>query len=263
MAKNDLPLQNVKKAAVLNLSGNVGKTTLAKNLLAAWMAGAKVISVESVNNNDALQVDSIEVEELKASQFKQIYHALMFEDQVILDVGASNVAQFMEELTKFRSAIGELDLIVIPTVPAEKQQKDTIATIEWLHKLGVAPQRIRVVFNQYTGTNTLAETYAHVLGYAMDDDGKNKACWLPQPVVESNEVYEMISTRRRTVREVAQDTTDWNEKRAAAKANKDMQGLEEAIDGQMAHDLAVTAMANLEKAFEDLLAPYTKAAAKK
>ncbi len=251
-------IEHPKKIAVLNLSGNVGKTTLAKNLLAANLPAAKVISVESVNNNDALQVDSIQVEELKASQFKQIYHSLMFEDDVILDVGASNVAQFMEELTKFRSAIGELDLIVIPTVPAEKQQKDTIATIEWLHKLGVPANRIRVVFNQYTGQDPVGATYAHVIGYSIDKDGQNKATWLPHPVVASNEVFEMITPLRRTVREVAEDKTDWHAKRAAAKAERNMEALEDAIEGQMAHDLAVSCLANLEQAFEDLMSPFAK-----
>lgn len=247
-----------KKIAVLNLSGNVGKTTIATHLLASFLPGSKVISVESINNADALQVQGIEVEELNASQFKQIYHTLMYEDDVILDVGASNVAQFMEELTKYRSAIGELDLIVIPTVPAEKQQKDTIATIEWLAKLGVPASRIRVVFNQYTGQEVLGATYAHVIGYSRDKDGEKKATWLPQPVVASNEVYEMISDQRRTVREVALDQTNWGEKRSAAKQAKDMNALEDAIEGQMAHDLAVSGLANLEQAFEDLMMPFSK-----
>lgn len=251
-------IEHPKKIAVLNLSGNVGKTTLATNLLAANYPAAKVISVDPVNNNDALQVDSIQVEELKASQFKQIYHSLMVEDDVILDVGASNVAQFMEELTKFRSAIGELDLIVIPTVPAEKQQKDTIATIEWLHKLGVSSNRIRVIFNQYTGQDPVGDTYAHVIGYSIDKDGLNKASWLPHPVVASNEVFEMITPLRRTVREVAEDKTDWVAKRQAAKAEKNIDALELAIEGQMAHDLAVSGLANLEQAFEDLMLPFTK-----
>lgn len=258
MAKNEHP----KKIAVLNLSGNVGKTTLTTNLLAPYMAEAKVISVESYNNNDALQVDSIQVEELKASQFKHIYHSLMFEDSVILDVGASNVSQFMEELTKYRSAIGELDLIVVPTVSDVKQQKDTVATIEWLHKLGVPASRIRVVFNQYNGEETIGNTYAHVIGYSLDRDGVNKATWAPHPVVSTNEVFDMINSQRRTVREVAEDKTDWSEKRAAAKAAKDMAALEDAIDGQMAHDLAVSGLANLEKAFEDLMAPFSKPAKK-
>lgn len=247
-----------QKIAVLNLSGNVGKTTLAANLLAAFMPEATVLKVEKHNNSEALQVDSIKVEELKASQFKHIYQSLMFEDDVILDVGASEVGQFMEELTKFRSAISELDMIVVPTVPQEKQQKDTIATVEWLHALGVPASRIRVVFNQYNGQDTVGATYPHVIGYSQDKDGENKATWLPHPIVAMNEVFELITQQRRTVREVALDPTDWSEQRKAAKVAKDMAALETAIEGQMAHDLAVTGLANLEQAFEDLLAPFAK-----
>jgi MinD-like ATPase involved in chromosome partitioning or flagellar assembly len=250
------------KIAVLSLSGNVGKTTLALHCLAAHRPEAKYISVETLNNTEASSVESIKVEELKASQFREIYRELMVNDDVIVDVGASNVEQFMQELTKYRSAIGEIDLVVVPTVPADKQQKDTIATIEWLHSLGMAPNKIRVVFNMYTGADTIGQTYAHVIGYS-GDDGKNKATWMPHVVVETNDVFEQVKATRRTIREVANDPTDWKAARVAAKEVKDYEALERAMEGQMAYDLAVTASANLEKAVEDLFAPFAGKGSKK
>ncbi|HYD61944.1 MAG TPA: StbB family protein [Noviherbaspirillum sp.] len=249
------------RIAVLNLSGNVGKSTLAAQMLKAYRPNAKLLSVEPTNNNDSLNVADFEVEELKASQFKDIYRELMLNDDVILDVGASSIVQFMDELTKYRSAIGEFDLIVVPTVPVEKQQKDTYATIEWLNKLGVPGEKIRVVFNQYTGADTIAATYPHVFGYA-ESDGKKKATWAPHPIVAANEAFEIATQRETTIRALAADKTDWKAAREAAKAAKDMNALESAMDGQIAHDLAMTAIANLEQAYEDLLAPYIKAAKK-
>jgi MinD-like ATPase involved in chromosome partitioning or flagellar assembly len=243
------------KIAVLNVSGNVGKTAICKNLLKAFRPEAKLISVESFNNSDALDVVGFDTQELNASRFKQIYRELMMNDDVILDVGASNVAQFMEELTKYRASIAELDLVIVPTVPDEKQQKDTYATVGWLHKLGVPADRIRVVFNLYTGDSTVGETYAHVIGYS-NDDGKKQATWLPHVIIEKNEIFQIVDTRKTTIRQLAADSSDWKALREAAKAARDMDALESAMDGQMAHDLAVTAGANLEKAYEDLFAPY-------
>lgn len=244
-----------KKIAVLNVSGNVGKTAICKNLLKAFRPEAKLISVESFNNSDALDVAGFDTQELKASKFKEIYRELMMNDDVILDVGASNVAQFMEELTKYRSSIAELDLVIVPTVPDEKQQKDTYATIDWLNKLGVPADRIRVVFNLYPGDSTVGETYSHVIGYSMSDDGKKQATWLPHVIVDKNEIFQIVDSRRTTIRQLAADPRDWKALREAAKAAKDIEALESAMDGQMAHDLASTAVANLERAYEDLFAP--------
>lgn len=246
------------KICVINLSGNVGKTALAVHLLHAFRPDAKYISVESINTSEASNVDSLVVEELKGSQFKDIYRELMMNDDVIVDVGASNVMVFMDELTKFKSAIGELDLIVIPTVPADKQQKDTIATIQWLNQLGIQAAKIRVVFNQHAGDATLNQTYAHVLGYAATD-GQKKACWLPHVIVSSNEVFELVKDSRRTIRELANDPTDWKALRQEAKAAKNSEALEAAMDSQIAHDLSTAAYANLEQAYEDLFSPYVKA----
>ena len=123
----------------------------------------------------------------------------MLNDELIVDVGASNVAAFMAEMTRFKSAIGEFDLILVPTVPADKQQRDTIATVDWLCKLGVQGARIRVLFNQYAAEDLepIEVAYAQLTGYAMTD-GKGKA-------------------GRKTVLELAGDSTDWKELRREAK----------------------------------------------
>lgn len=234
------------KICVLNLSGNVGKSTLAVHLLAAFNPAAKIISVESINASNVDDVQGLDVEELSASQFKDIFREIMFNDDVIVDVGASNVAVFMSEITRFKSAVGEFDMVMVPTVPADKQQKDTIATIEWLADLGLDRKRVRVVFNQFD-TNSLQPvdlTYSQVIGYSMTE-GKGKAVFEPHAVVTQNEIYELVKTTGKTVKELAEDATDWRAVRAQAKADKNMEALENAMTGQMHHDLAVTAQENL------------------
>lgn len=236
------------KTCVLNLSGNVGKSTLAVHLLAAFAPGAKIVSVESVNASQANEVDALDVEELGASRFKEIFRELMRHDEVIVDVGASNVAAFMAEMSRFRSAVGEFDLVLVPTVPADKQQRDTIATLDWLHTLGVDGRKVRVLFNQYA-TETLEPVdlvYAQVTGYGASD-GQGKAVFTPHAVVAYNEVYELAKASRKTIRELAGDGTDWRALRTAAKEAGDLPALEHAMAGQMTHDLAVTAHENLSR----------------
>jgi MinD-like ATPase involved in chromosome partitioning or flagellar assembly len=234
------------KTCVLNLSGNVGKSTLAVHLLAAFAPGSKIIRVESINASNVNDVEALDVEELSASRFKEIFREIMLNEEVIVDVGASNVAAFMTEMTRFKSAVGEFDLVLVPTVPADKQQRDTIATIDWLHTLGIDGKKVRVLFNQYAteGLEPIELVYAQVAGYGASD-GKGKAVFEPHAVVMLNEVYELAKSSKKTVMELARDATDWKAARGEAKRAGDLVALERAMAGQMTHDLAVTAHENL------------------
>jgi hypothetical protein len=50
------------------------------------------VSVESINASAANEVEGLDVEEFSASRFKEIFREIMAGDEVIVDVGASNVA---------------------------------------------------------------------------------------------------------------------------------------------------------------------------
>ena len=236
------------KICLLNLSGNVGKSTLAVHLLAAFTPGARIVSVESINASASNEVEGLDVQELGASRFKEIFREIMRSEQIIVDVGASNVAAFMGEMRRFQSAVGEFDLVLVPTVPADKQQRDTIATIDWLHGLGIDPSKVRVIFNQYAcdALDPLPVVFAQVFGYAASD-GRGKAIFEPHAVIDRNEAYELAKESGRTVRELAQSRTDWRAVRLQAKQAGDMEALEHAMAAQMTHDLAITAQQNLAR----------------
>lgn len=236
--------------ALINLSGNVGKSTLAVHLFAAMRPGAKIISVESVNASDADTVQGIEVEEIEASSFRDIFRELtMAQGDVILDVGASNVTRFMAEMKKFKSAVHEIDLIVVPVVPQEKQQRDTISTLEWLAERGFDPKRIRIIFNQYANDGVpLASAFSQICGYL--ESTKNRATYKPEAVVVSNDLYDRVKGTGKTIRELSEEKTDWRAKRVDARAAGDITGMEEAVDGQMNQDLAQTAQENLAEVWK-------------
>ena len=231
--------------ALINLSGNVGKSTLAVHLFAAMRPNAKIISVESVNASDADTIEGVEVAEIEASSFRDIFKELMMAtDDVILDVGASNVTRFMSEMKKFKSAVHEIDLIIVPVVPQEKQQRDTISTLEWLNERGFDPKKIRVIFNQFDNDGVpLTTAFGQIYGY-LESTG-SKATYLPEAVIATNELYDRVKGTGKTIKELAEDPTDWRAKRAEARAAGDITGLEDVVDGQINHDLAQTAQENL------------------
>jgi len=130
------------KVAVINFSGNVGKTTVAVHLLAPRIQGARVIAIESINAEDG-QTDA-----LRGRQFGELQEYLQTADNVIVDIGASNVEELLASMRRYRGSHEDFDYFVLPTVPALKQQQDTIATLVELARLGVPASKLKVVFNQ-------------------------------------------------------------------------------------------------------------------
>lgn len=239
--------------ALLNMSGNVGKSTLAVHLVASNLENSKIISVESVNTSNAKYVKDVEVEEISASNFKDIFMELMSgQHNVILDVGASNVVKFMSEMSKFKSCIREIDLIIVPVVPIRKQMDDTIATLEWLAERGFNPEKIRVVFNGFRNEGVpFEDQYDQLLGYL--EAHPNAAEVKPYIVLDENDIYTSIQRTGKTIKELAEDQTDWRSKRLEAAGAGDISGVEEAMSAQMDKDLANLAQEQLADAWKKLV----------
>jgi len=74
------------KIAIMNYSGNVGKSTIARHLFAPRIKNSEFISVESINADE----DDLDI--IRGKQFGAIQEQLMTTvNSVIVDVGASNV----------------------------------------------------------------------------------------------------------------------------------------------------------------------------
>ena len=82
------------KIAVMNFSGNVGKTTVAAHLLKPRMQAARIYSIESINAG--ADASGVEVHKLRGKKFGSLIDSVMVLDEAIIDVGASNVEDFMK-----------------------------------------------------------------------------------------------------------------------------------------------------------------------
>lgn len=129
------------KIAVINFSGNVGKTTLARHLLVPRIEGAELVAVESLN------ADEGQGQALRGRQFGELQEYLQTVASAVVDIGASNVEELLSLMQRYRGSHEDFDCFVVPTVPAIKQQQDTIATLIALAQLGVPPSKVRLVFN--------------------------------------------------------------------------------------------------------------------
>jgi CO dehydrogenase nickel-insertion accessory protein CooC1 len=135
------------KIAIINYSGNVGKTTIAAHLLAPRLKGYKILSIESINEN-ASNISQAEFEQVKSDKFSKIMNEMLRNDDLILDVGASNVEDFMKGLVQFKSSFDYIDMFIIPITPKSKVQSESINTADYLLEIGVPVEKIKVIFNQ-------------------------------------------------------------------------------------------------------------------
>lgn len=192
------------KIAVLNYSGTVGKTTSTSHLFAPRIPAAEIIAVESTNESAADL--GLNVEQLRGEQFGRLFRKLLMAQAAIVDVGASNIEDFLAELVKYDQAHLEIDYYVVPVVATGKAQRETIKTIQALSAMGVPATRVRVLFNRVDAD--VKDEFAAIFGYARQAGGFIAT---PEATIFENEVFDLLANQRTTISEILSDTTDYRQ----------------------------------------------------
>ena len=104
------------KIATVNYSGSVGKTVTTSHLLAPRIPDAEIIAVESTNESAADL--GLNVEQMRGGQFGRLFRKLLMTDTAIVDVGASNIEDFLAELVKYDQA--HLEICLLYTSPSPR-----------------------------------------------------------------------------------------------------------------------------------------------
>jgi Flp pilus assembly CpaE family ATPase len=191
------------KIAVLNFSGNVGKSTISKHLLSPRLNDAPIISVETINSDES---DS---DNVKGKQFGLIQDTLMTLDDAVLDIGSSNVEVFIQLMKQYRGSHEDYDYFLIPTTSNFKQQRDTISTIDTLNSMGIPAKKIRVVFNMVEMDETIESLFYGLLEYHASSKSFELRI---DAVIHQNEIYGRLKESGKTISEILEDKTDYKAK---------------------------------------------------
>jgi hypothetical protein len=195
------------KIAVINFSGNVGKSTVARHLLAPRLTDAEIIAVESINS------DGSQDEAIRGKQFGELLEALALMDDAVVDIGASNVEDFINLMGQYRGSHEDFDFFVVPTVSKNKQQRDTISTIDALAELGIPAKKIRLVFNMVE----LDETPTRIFSGLFEYHASQKNFTLrPDAVIHINDIYGKLKSSEQSIEDILNDPTDLKEQLKAA-----------------------------------------------
>jgi Asp-tRNA(Asn)/Glu-tRNA(Gln) amidotransferase B subunit len=204
------------KIAVISFSGNVGKSTIARHLLAPRIPGARLIAIESINAGTPGSAAPEDV--IRGRQFAALQEYLQVAENVIVDIGASNVEDLLTLMSRYRGSHQDFDYFIVPTVPATKQQQDTIATLIALERLGVPSDAVRLVFNMLEEDTDIAVEFRPLLTFIEKSSSAraDPACRL-----HNNEIYGLVNSTSVAISALADDTTNFKALIAAAASSKE------------------------------------------
>ena len=211
------------KLAVINFSGNVGKSTIARHLLAPHIPRCEVIAVESINADDA------QGKTVRGRQFAELQEFLQTPANVVVDIGASNVEELLLLMRRYRGSHLDFDGYIVPTVPARKQQQDTAATLAELARIGVPASRVRLVFNQVADDEPVERVFETLLAYCAASGTvvpRLAAC------LHYNEVYARVRGTGQSLKALAADATDYKQRIAQAESTSDKVALAQQLATQ-------------------------------
>lgn len=145
------------KIVVTNLSGNVGKTVCSRDLLLYRCDGYKLVTIESING------DGTEETVITGDNHLEIFSQVLLEDDLILDIGSSNVEQFLITAKEEPEIIESIDLFIIPTTTGIKEQKDTVKTVLELLDFNVPSEKIKIIFNKVEKNDTIDNQFSSLI----------------------------------------------------------------------------------------------------
>jgi cellulose biosynthesis protein BcsQ len=203
------------KVAVINRSGNAGKTTISRHLLAPRMNNSPIISFESTN------LDGKEKIVMRGNDFGKLSEALVLVDDIIVDIGSSNIEDFTNLMMEYQGSHEDLDFYVVPTTTDPKILDDTVKTLTQLQDFGVPASKIRLIFMRLERKQSLEREFSGIFNYHNDFDNfiLNK-----DAVVYESELFTRIHDTELLVSDIINDETDYLElikhaKNSAEKLN--------------------------------------------
>lgn len=203
------------KLAVVNNSGNVGKSTICQTLLKPRLDNAEIIKIETLNS------DGTNDEKLSAREFDEVIKRIDDSEYTIIDVGSSNIEQFLVQMNEYQGSHDLIDYFIVPVVREAKQQADSIQTIQTLVAMGVEADRFKVIFNLAEKDIPIKKQYSIFL----DNELCKSIAGENPPVVYHNNIFNILNKSGLTYDEVYNDDRDFRTLIRNAESKEERQEL--------------------------------------
>lgn len=228
------------KIAIINYSGSVGKTVAASHLFAPRMPGALFIAVETINQS-AADLGVKNVEKLRGNNVGDLIEKLVFADDAIIDIGASNIETFLETASRFAGAIEDIDLFVIPVTSEQKAWQESLKTVEALAAVGIAKDKIILLPNRIE--RNAEEEIPAIFKYV---EKSKKARIVKGAYIYDSEIYGYLSHKKISFDDLLNDNLDY---RQMARDEKDEEKAKEYAKMYRWTKMAIPVRNNLDDVY--------------
>ena len=234
------------KIMVLNNSGSVGKSTITRELLSPRLNNPLIIEVEGQNVSTKDFNVSNKYFDLKVfdNDFDDLYLDLVERDNVIVDVGASQLEKFFNEFDKVAGIETLFDYFIVPTILTDKSQTDTAKTVMFLINKGIEKDKIKVIFNAVKND---VETDFAILIKAFEKINFNADKDL---YISNNKTFQTLGLMKKTLADVYNPDLDYYKSKIVKETDKAKKLAYVKID--MANRLGHTAIDEMDFVFEKI-----------
>jgi hypothetical protein len=164
----------------------------------------KIYAIET--HNETASSHGVEVEQISGDKFPYLYKQLLTLDDAIVDVGASNVEDFLDKMIKIEDSHVEFDYFVVPVTPDPSIQRECLKTIETLTNVGIPGNKIRLIFNRVAVD--AEDEFSAIFAYAK----KTKNCVAnPECALFESEAYSKFAAKKVNVGAINADQTDYRQ----------------------------------------------------
>jgi len=231
------------KIAIINNSGNVGKSTVCDILLKPRIPDLEVIKIETINYDNSDDV------KISAKDIQEVFEKMDSVDKAIIDIGSSNIETFMKNMTKLEGSHEDIDFFIIPTTPIQKQQVDTIVTVQSLLDIGVDISQIKIIFNFFDNSKSIEKQYIQIfeseLFQMLNLKDHNKIF-----TISENEVFDLAAQMEISFQDVLEDQRDFKN---LIRNSKDIEERKILSLKRLTSRLAVGFNKELDLTFEKLM----------
>ncbi len=236
-------------------SGNVGKSLITREVFYQHFSSDEkmVLELESRNaSSSSFNINVTRIDFSKPSALQDLTQYGIIYDDYILDIGSSEIKDFLVAIEKTKEILDEFDLIVVPSIKDQKIIPDTKKTMMVVRALGF-DKKLVVLFNRVNNPSMIEEDFESLFVWAKKEKfSLNSNLYLPDYQDAANDLIrqKLLSS------EVLNDETDYRalsiQFYKEGNAEKSRQASNKLLTQRIAKSLNIDAQVLFEK-FQQLV----------
>lgn len=200
----------MKKIIILNTSGNVGKSVIAREVFKANMNDYELVEIESQNSSH----NGFNINCVTLTSYKKLAIHFIKNPKLIIDLGNTEVFPTLDYLLE-NDLLNKLDVFVVPLAIEQKQWEDTTVLLQTLIKdFKIDPSKIYIIPNRVNVKDlSLLKTYEEKLKTLnVNVDSKY--------AIKELDLFKKLGIEKKLISELIEDT-DYEDLIRKANGNED------------------------------------------